>query len=332
MDISRRRKELGLSQEDLCAEIGLSRQALSAIERGTEQPKVGLALRIARALGISVEELFSRTQMTRTNDAEPAHARKLGAYGIFDDGARFRLLPNSVVDSFWQVPNGYRIGDEVSLNRLGAPGIFIDGCDPLLGMLSGHLSKLLNVSFYWWSVSNKTAQANLAESLTHIALVHLPIEQSGAFGKSDNAVVVALADWELCIATKPGNPLRIRSIDDLFDSGARIALRVVGAGVRDRFDRWAVERDAIVSNDTAFESHLDACNAVRYGNYDATIAMKPVALVVGLDTVPIALERSYLVVKERGLTNSTVSSALEAISTDKVKSLINLLPNYRATR
>jgi putative transcriptional regulator len=49
----------GLSQERLARATGVSRQAISEIERRVAEPRVGLALAIARELGTTVEELFA---------------------------------------------------------------------------------------------------------------------------------------------------------------------------------------------------------------------------------------------------------------------------------
>ena len=48
----------GLSQRQLAARVGVTNTAISAIERGAHIPSVLLALRIARALGVSVEILW----------------------------------------------------------------------------------------------------------------------------------------------------------------------------------------------------------------------------------------------------------------------------------
>ena len=48
----------GLSQRQLAARVGVTNTAISAIERGAHAPSVLLALRIARALGVSVETLW----------------------------------------------------------------------------------------------------------------------------------------------------------------------------------------------------------------------------------------------------------------------------------
>jgi len=48
-----------MTQEDLAARVGVSRQTIIAIEKGQYNPSVGLALRIARAFGVRVEDVFA---------------------------------------------------------------------------------------------------------------------------------------------------------------------------------------------------------------------------------------------------------------------------------
>ncbi len=53
-----RRKELGLSQEELAKKCGVSRQTVNAIENNKYDPTLTLAFRLARELGITVDGLF----------------------------------------------------------------------------------------------------------------------------------------------------------------------------------------------------------------------------------------------------------------------------------
>ncbi|MGD6870453.1 helix-turn-helix transcriptional regulator [Bacillus cereus] len=57
--IAELRKEKLISQEKLAAQVGLSRTYISEIENNKKQPNVKLAIKIAKALGISVESIFS---------------------------------------------------------------------------------------------------------------------------------------------------------------------------------------------------------------------------------------------------------------------------------
>ncbi len=52
----------GLRQEDLAAKTGVSRQTIISIERGRYNPSLELAWKLARMLGVTIEELFCFTQ------------------------------------------------------------------------------------------------------------------------------------------------------------------------------------------------------------------------------------------------------------------------------
>ena len=52
------RAEKDWTQADLAAKVGVSRQAIIAVENGKYEPGLGLAFRIARAFGKNIEEVF----------------------------------------------------------------------------------------------------------------------------------------------------------------------------------------------------------------------------------------------------------------------------------
>lgn len=56
------RAVLGLTQADLAAAAGVTRQTVVAVEAGDYAPSVYLALAIAARLGRTVEELFGEAQ------------------------------------------------------------------------------------------------------------------------------------------------------------------------------------------------------------------------------------------------------------------------------
>lgn len=58
-DLKSVRKAAGLTQAQLAQLTGVSRQTIIATERGDYAPSVYLALRIARSLETTVEEIFS---------------------------------------------------------------------------------------------------------------------------------------------------------------------------------------------------------------------------------------------------------------------------------
>ena len=56
--IREKRKEAGLSQEELASRCGVSRQTINAIENNKYDPSLSLAFALARELDTTVDELF----------------------------------------------------------------------------------------------------------------------------------------------------------------------------------------------------------------------------------------------------------------------------------
>src|SRR5215213_3512412 len=64
------RHEAGLSQGELAARAGTTRQTISALEANLYAPTLGVALRLARSLGREVEDLFWLEEDQPTVQAE----------------------------------------------------------------------------------------------------------------------------------------------------------------------------------------------------------------------------------------------------------------------
>lgn len=56
--IKARRKEIGLSQEELAKLCGVTRQTINAIENNKYDPTLMLAFSLAKELNLTLEELF----------------------------------------------------------------------------------------------------------------------------------------------------------------------------------------------------------------------------------------------------------------------------------
>lgn len=56
--IRKKRKELGLSQDELAKKCGVSRQTVNAFENNKYDPTLASAFRLSKKLGTTVDELF----------------------------------------------------------------------------------------------------------------------------------------------------------------------------------------------------------------------------------------------------------------------------------
>ena len=50
------------TQESLARKLGVTRQTVISMEKGTYNPSLALALKLARVFGVTVEEIFSSTE------------------------------------------------------------------------------------------------------------------------------------------------------------------------------------------------------------------------------------------------------------------------------
>ncbi len=57
-NIKQLRKQAGLRQEDMAAQLGVSRQTIIAIENNKYNPTLELAMKIAILLNLKVEDIF----------------------------------------------------------------------------------------------------------------------------------------------------------------------------------------------------------------------------------------------------------------------------------
>ena len=73
--IAEKRKQAGLSQEELAKRLGLTRQAISRWESGAALPTVDNLVELARVLGVSVDELL---QLTREEKQAGLSAESVG--------------------------------------------------------------------------------------------------------------------------------------------------------------------------------------------------------------------------------------------------------------
>ena len=56
--IKDRRTELGLTQAELAERVGVTRKTVNTVENNVFTPSATLAIKLARALGLAVEQLF----------------------------------------------------------------------------------------------------------------------------------------------------------------------------------------------------------------------------------------------------------------------------------
>src|SRR6476659_8466652 len=177
------RQARGLSQQQLAGVAGVTRQAVSAVESGHSDPSLRVALGLARALGMTVEELFG--------PGEPVLARLVAP--VSAPGSRVALA--TVGDTFVALPldadlaarlgfgaagglmvrGGENQGAQVAVRPIGPPRptVVVAGCDPALPLLETPLAFLdPPLAFAWWPCGSGEALRLAAAGRVHAAGVH----------------------------------------------------------------------------------------------------------------------------------------------------------------
>jgi molybdate-binding protein/DNA-binding XRE family transcriptional regulator len=189
------RQARGLSQQQLAGVAGVTRQAVSAVESGHSDPSLRVALGLARALGMAVEDLFGPG-----DPGDPVLARPVAPVGgpghrvaLAGVGDQFVALPLSA-DTAAPVgfgpagglvaspgpgstpgPQGLPQAAQIAVRPIGPPRptLVVAGCDPALPLLETPLSLLdPPVAFAWWPCGSGEALRLAAAGLVHAAGVH----------------------------------------------------------------------------------------------------------------------------------------------------------------
>ncbi|MEH1832118.1 MAG: substrate-binding domain-containing protein [Nostoc sp.] len=263
------RTRLGMSQQDLANIASVTRQTISGVESGQYAPSVAITLRLAKALGCQVEDLFWLERDLPEIEAVLAKPVPCGqplrvslarvggqwiAYPLIgQDAFRQDMIPADgeavagVPARYLKGKNKSRIGtDKVQVRLLDDNldtlhnTIVIAGCAPVISLWAKATERWhpqLRVQFNF--ANSMAALDSLCRGEAHIAGMHLYDPETGEYNTpfvrdvlaGREAVLITLGVWEEGLLVKSGNPRGIRTVTDLV-AGATIVNREIGSGSR----------------------------------------------------------------------------------------------------
>ena len=348
------RQARGLSQQQLAGVAGVTRQAVSAVESGHSDPSLRVALGLARALGMTVEELFGPG-----DPGDPVLARPVAA--VSGPGSRVALA--TVGDTFVALPQhadtAGRLGfgpagglvvsqgeNQIAVRPIGPPRptVVVAGCDPALPLLETPLSLLdPPLAFAWWPCGSGEALRLAAAGLVHAAGVHRveppgdPRDGTDARTMADipgGTEVVGFASWREGLVVRRGT--QIRGLDDVARQGLRLVNREPGAQARALLDRerlrLRLDPAELPGYDSRAAGHLQVAAAIVGGLADAGVSSEPAALAYGLDFIPLAAERFDLVLPAKHAASREVQGLLKVLASPWLLAQLASLPGYDAAR
>ncbi len=346
--LRQRRAAAGLSQSELAERVGVSRQAIVAIEAGRQVPSTVLALQLARALSCGMDELFqlSGGPVVRARLAgAPGESRRVVMGRV--DGA---FVAHSVLDArraadgllLERLPSGDSWLVELLHDHREVDGnLLVAGCAPLLGALSERLGKRFrDTRATWIATDSAKALELLAHGFVHIAGIHLadatdPEAHSRAAQAAfpgQRTTLVNLARWRQGLVVAPGNPLGLEAGPELLRDGVRHALREPGSGARRVLDHLLgatpVSELASSGRSPIASDHQEVAQLLRWGVADVGITIEAEALSRGLHFIPVTEERFDLIVPESRLEARAVSRFIDLIDRDPFRAEAARLRGY----
>ncbi|QLE49223.1 helix-turn-helix domain-containing protein [Nostoc sp. C057] len=351
------RTRLGMSQQDLANIASVTRQTISGVESGLYAPSVAITLRLAKALGCQVEDLFWLERDLPEIEAvlaKPAPNGQQLRVSVARVGGQWIAYPLIGKDAFRQdmIPADGEGTSQIGTSKVRVRllddnldtlhnTVVIAGCAPVISLWARATERWhpqLRVQYNF--ANSMAALHSLCRGEAHIAGMHLYDPETGEYNTpfvrdvlaGREAVLITLGVWEEGLLLKPGNPMGIRTVTDLVAGGATIVNREIGSGSRmlleQTLHKEQIPFDAVQGFDNVFKSHQDVAQVVGLGIADAGMSTASVATAFGLGFIPLHQSRYDLVILKEYLEEAPVQQLLSTLGHRMVHSQFEILGGY----
>ncbi|MEH2195996.1 MAG: substrate-binding domain-containing protein [Nostoc sp.] len=351
------RTRLGMSQQDLANIASVTRQTISGVESGLYAPSVAITLRLAKALGCQVEDLFWLERDLPEIEAvlaKPVPNGQQLRVSMARVGGQWIAYPLIGKDAFRQdmIPADGEGISQTGTNKVRVRllddnldtlhnTVVIAGCAPVISLWARATERWhpqLRVQYNF--ANSMAALHSLCRGEAHIAGMHLYDPETGEYNTpfvrdvlaGREAVLITLGVWEEGLLLKSGNPMGIRTVSDLVAGGGTIVNREIGSGSRmlleQTLQKEQIPFDAVQGFDNILKSHQDVAQAVVVGIADAGISTASVATAFGLGFIPLHQSRYDLVILKEYLEEAPVQQLLSTLGHRMVHSQFEILGGY----
>ena len=335
------RKQKGISAASLAADVGVSRQTIYALEAGTYIPNTAVALRLARVLVVTVEELFElpeaasqhpRTVTPITKDLEPGQPVQLCRV---DD----KLIAIPSAPAAWYLPASDGVlADKTRVDLDGSEPDFnnrllLAGCDPAMAVLARYLQPI-GIDLVLTHQNSSQSLSLLKQGCVHLAGTHLR-SNDAAIAKlfpGNTVTLISFALGEEGLLTASGNPRNIKEVQDLARKDMTLINREAGSGSRTLLDahlkRLQLDGEKIHGYHLTAPGHLAAAWEVKTGRADCCIATHSAARALGLHFIPLESVRYDLVVHKRHMKLPAMQTLFDVVNRVKFREALHRVGGY----
>ncbi|MGA1841909.1 MAG: molybdopterin biosynthesis protein [bacterium] len=221
---------------------------------------------------------------------------------------------------------------------------FIGSHDPGLDLLADHLGREetgLKLSItHLGSLGGLMA---LKKGECHLTGIHLLDPETGTYnipyinkylpGKRLHLYNLAFRDQGLMV--KPGNPKKIKGLNDLIREDIRFVNRQSGAGTRLLLDHWlkkeGIDPKHIRDYRREVFTHMAVAALVKSGGADCGLGILSAARALGLEFFPLAKERYDLLIPEEYYKSPWAKALLKVLKSRAFKKELESMGGYDCT-
>lgn len=299
-------------------------------------PNTSVALRLARVLEASVEDLFSLPEeATRIEPAEVLAGHQSTGRAVQLCRVDDRLVASEPSPVPCWIPVGDGVVESTGLVRLFSGDsdfsgrLLIAGCDPGSSVLARH-ALAAGIEVVLAHRNSTQAMELLRKGSVHIAGSHLATGHP--LPLDPELASVSFAVWEIGILAARGNPKAIGGVEDFARPDVAIVNREKGSGARALLDarlkQLGIRARSVRGYETGASGHLPAAWQVQAGLADCCIATGAAARAFGLDFIPLATERYDLAVRRTHLDLPRVRDLFEILSRPRFRRDLEGLGGY----
>ena len=319
------REAADLSQVELAARAGVSRQLVGAVEAGRHLPRVDAALALAEVLEVDAATLFGSSGSPV--DAVTGEAPTEGSLvRIGRVEGRFVTAPARVGAEGFDLADG-RIDDgDLALFGRARPGIVAAGCEPGLEMMERILRRRGAASV---TVSASTAVSirSLEAGRLHAAVVHGPLGEVPPVPEGLSVERFHLSRWLVGLAAAAGCPAGWWA--GALSGEVPVVQREVGAGVQGAFER-AREASLPETPGPRVSSHVESVRRALATGMPA-VTIEPAAAAFGADFHPLEEHEAHVWVRKDAAEGVT-EEAMTVLADDTFRSQLSSVGGYDLSR
>ena len=178
--------------------------------------------------------------------------------------------------------------------------------------------------------------------------VHLLDEETGEYNipyikryRLSNVIVVRGYYREQGILIAKGNPLNIKTFEDIIDKNVKFINRNKGSGTRVLVDlliadiakKRQISIKEIVKKINGYwveaKTHSAVAAAIKFGKADVGIGLRVVAELYDLDFIPLRSEEYDFIIRKEALDKTCVRGFINILKSEWLREVINRTPGYK---